>query len=96
MRPGWYGFEEHQLDGVFVRRKRRWRWSGLPPQQHASTGGDAEHEGKDGNGAWSPLGGYLLEQRGSRGANLQRLRRLLRWVIVGIAHLQTIGTARVA
>lgn len=41
----------------------------------------------------SPLGRDLLEQRWARGANLQRLCRPWRCVILGIAHIKTICTA---
>jgi hypothetical protein len=50
MRMGQYGFEEHELDGVFIylkwgwHLKWGWRRSSLPPQHRASAGGDPEHE----------------------------------------------------
>ena len=92
MRPGRDDFEEHEFDGVFIYMKGGWRRSclprwGLPPQHRTSTSGDAEHKGKEGHGELSPLGWDLLGQRWSRWANLQRLCRLLRCVIAGIAHM---------
>lgn len=75
-----------------MKRGRGWWLRSIPPPQHrACASGDAEHKGKECHGVLSPLGRELLEERWSRGASLQRLCRLLCCVIVGTAHLQTIG-----
>lgn len=88
MPPGRYGLEKHQLDVVLICTKRRRRRSSLPPQDRTCTGGNPEQEGKERDGGSSPRGRDLLEQRWSRGANMQRLCRLLRCASVAILHVR--------
>ena len=87
--PGRFGFEKHELDGMFVWTEgRRWRRSIRRPQHRASASRNAEHEDKEWHGALSPLGRDLLEPRWSSRTDLQRLGRLLRHFIVRVAHMQ--------
>ena len=94
MAPGWNLPKEHKLDGVLIGAKGGWLRSSLPPHHGTHAGGDAEHEGNERCDVMSPLGRNSLPRRGSGGATLEGLRRLLHAAIVGIVHIQTIRTAR--
>jgi hypothetical protein len=71
-RPGRRGFEEDELDGVFIEppgllvralsRRGCRRWC-LPPEHRSSAGDDSQHKGERGRGVLSSLGRELLEQR---------------------------------
>lgn len=89
-RAGWFGFEEHEFDGMFVTVKGGGQRSSLPPQERGPAGGNADEEDKDGRGELSPLGRSLLGQPWPGGANLQRLCRLLRLVMAGPLHINSV------
>ena len=91
-----YDVEEDELDGVLIDANRVWFGLILPPEHQTSAGGSAEQEGENGHGRLSPPHGDPLEQRRSRGANLEPLFRLLRTTIVGILHMQSLSTASLA
>jgi hypothetical protein len=65
----------------------------LPPQERTPADGNADEEGEDDRDELSPGGRSLLGRPWPRGADLQRLRRLLRRVTSGTLHVNSVSTA---